>query len=255
VLPPPRHHHRRSRHTPRELFPRRRPGAVQQPRGRTVAARELALHAPRSVGLRESALPIAEDLYETTHENVQLAIIDGLDAVYVERISGRASVHVLTRPGLRRPVPATAVGMVLLAHAPRETQGGSSELAPGPLHPVHHHRSTPVAAKPRGRAASRVCDQRAAGANHLVVGRRTCSGPRGRRGRGDLRCRQRQGTIRGGGCPRSWRRRGHLARAGLKASGPASRATAQFQVAVQARRAPDSRRARRRRWSSVRAAR
>ena len=28
-----------------------------------------------------------EDLYEATHENVQLAIIDGMDAVYVERIS------------------------------------------------------------------------------------------------------------------------------------------------------------------------
>jgi DNA-binding IclR family transcriptional regulator len=83
---------------------------------------ELASHAPRSVGLRESALPIMEDLYEATHENVQLAIIDGTDAVYVERIAGRDSVQVLTRPGLRLPVHATAVGLVLLAHASPETQ-------------------------------------------------------------------------------------------------------------------------------------
>jgi DNA-binding IclR family transcriptional regulator len=83
---------------------------------------ELASHAPRSVGLRESALPIMEDLYEATHENVQLAIIDGMDAVYVERIAGRDSVQVLTRPGLRLPVHATAVGLVLLAHAPPQTQ-------------------------------------------------------------------------------------------------------------------------------------
>ena len=83
---------------------------------------ELASHAPRSVGLRDSALPIMEDLYEATHENVQLAIIDGTDAVYVERIAGRDSVHVVTRPGVRLPVHATAVGLVLLAYAPRETQ-------------------------------------------------------------------------------------------------------------------------------------
>lgn len=83
---------------------------------------ELASHAPRSVGLRESALPIMEDLYEATHENVQLAIIDGMDALYVERISGRDSVHVLTRPGLRLPVHATGVGLVLLAYSSHETQ-------------------------------------------------------------------------------------------------------------------------------------
>jgi DNA-binding IclR family transcriptional regulator len=83
---------------------------------------EIASHAPRSVGLRESALPIMEDLYEATHENVQLAIIDGMDAVYGERISGRDSVHVLTRPGLRLPVHATGVGLVFLAHSTPETQ-------------------------------------------------------------------------------------------------------------------------------------
>jgi DNA-binding IclR family transcriptional regulator len=83
---------------------------------------ELASRAPRSVGLREAALPIMEDLYEATHENVQLAVIDGLDAVYVDRISGRDSVHVLTRPGGRLPVHATGVGLVLLAHAPHEVQ-------------------------------------------------------------------------------------------------------------------------------------
>jgi DNA-binding IclR family transcriptional regulator len=83
---------------------------------------ELASRAPRSVGLREAALPIMEDLYEATHENVQLAVIDGTDAVYVERISGRDSVHVLTRPGGRLPVHATGVGLVLLAHAPHDAQ-------------------------------------------------------------------------------------------------------------------------------------
>jgi DNA-binding IclR family transcriptional regulator len=83
---------------------------------------ELASNAPRSVGLREAALPIMEDLYEATHENVQLAVIDGLDAVYVERISGRKSVHVVTRPGQRLPLHATGVGLVLLAFSDSEVQ-------------------------------------------------------------------------------------------------------------------------------------
>ena len=83
---------------------------------------EIASLAPSSVGLREAALPYLQDLYEITHENVQLAVLEGTEAVYVERIAGRESVHVLTRVGGRLPVHATGVGLVLLAHADRELQ-------------------------------------------------------------------------------------------------------------------------------------
>ena len=79
---------------------------------------EAASLAPRSVGLREAALPFLEDLYEATHQNVQLAVLDGTDALYIERISGRDAVHVITRPGGRLPLHATGVGLVLLAYAP-----------------------------------------------------------------------------------------------------------------------------------------
>jgi DNA-binding IclR family transcriptional regulator len=77
---------------------------------------ELGALAPRSVDLREAALPVLEDLYEATHQNVQLAVLDGREVVYVERITGRDAVSVVTRPGSRLPLPATAVGLVLLAH-------------------------------------------------------------------------------------------------------------------------------------------
>jgi DNA-binding IclR family transcriptional regulator len=77
---------------------------------------EIGALAPASHGLREAALPYMEDLYESTHENVQLAVLDGTEAVYVERLSGRASVHVVTRTGSRLPVHATGVGQVLLAY-------------------------------------------------------------------------------------------------------------------------------------------
>ena len=78
---------------------------------------EIAARAHRNVGLREAALPYLEDLYEATHQNVQLAVLDGTDAVYLERISGREAVHVVIRTGSRLLLYATGVGLVLLAHA------------------------------------------------------------------------------------------------------------------------------------------
>lgn len=83
---------------------------------------EVATSTSRAVDLREAALPELQDLYEATHENVQLAVLDDTEAVYLERISGRDSVHVITRVGGRLPVHATGVGLVLLAHAPVELQ-------------------------------------------------------------------------------------------------------------------------------------
>ena len=83
---------------------------------------ELGALAPRGLGLREAALPFMEDLYEVTHENVQLAVREGTEVVYVERFAGREAVTVLTRVGGRFALPPTGVGLVLLAHAPVEVQ-------------------------------------------------------------------------------------------------------------------------------------
>lgn len=83
---------------------------------------EIATLAPRGTALRDAALPFLEDLYVATHENAQLAVLDGLEVVYVERISGRHAVHVFTRVGGRFPAHATGVGLVLLAYADLPTQ-------------------------------------------------------------------------------------------------------------------------------------
>lgn len=83
---------------------------------------EIASLSPRGVGLRENAMPFLEDLYEATHENVQLAVLDGSEVVYVELISGRNAVSVLSRVGGRLPAHATGVGLVLLANASVEVQ-------------------------------------------------------------------------------------------------------------------------------------
>ena len=78
----------------------------------------LGLLAPVQLELRELALPYLQDLYETTGENVHLAVRQGLRALYVERVSGRTSVPVVSRAGSTLPLHATGVGKVLLAHAP-----------------------------------------------------------------------------------------------------------------------------------------
>ncbi|MFD0969578.1 IclR family transcriptional regulator [Plantactinospora endophytica] len=83
---------------------------------------EIASLAPRGLGLREAALPFLEDLFQVTQENVQLAVREGFEVVYVERIAGHSAVPVLTRVGGRFAMPPTGVGLVLLAHAPTDVQ-------------------------------------------------------------------------------------------------------------------------------------
>lgn len=62
---------------------------------------ELGVLAPRAHGLRQVALPYLEDLYEATHENVQLVILEGHEALCVERLSGRGAVPLRSRTGGR----------------------------------------------------------------------------------------------------------------------------------------------------------
>ncbi len=83
---------------------------------------EVASVCPRSQILRDVALPFMQDLYEATHENIQLAVREGTELVFVERIAGHRSVELLTMVGSRFPVASTGMGRVLLAHAPREIQ-------------------------------------------------------------------------------------------------------------------------------------
>jgi DNA-binding IclR family transcriptional regulator len=83
---------------------------------------EIAALCPRGTGLRDVALPFMQDLYEATHQNVQLAVREGIDGVYIERIAGRTAVAVRTRVGAHWPLHATGVGLALLAYAPPAVQ-------------------------------------------------------------------------------------------------------------------------------------
>ena len=79
---------------------------------------DLGLLAPVSLELRQVAAPFLLDVHTATRDTVHLAVRDGLAALYVERISGRESVPVVSQVGSRLPLHATGVGKVLLAAAP-----------------------------------------------------------------------------------------------------------------------------------------
>jgi len=76
--------------------------------------------APGHRDLRSRALPFMEDLYEATHEVVQLAVRDGSRALVVEVLSGRRSVANRTVVAGPLPLHATGVGKVILAFSEAE---------------------------------------------------------------------------------------------------------------------------------------
>jgi DNA-binding IclR family transcriptional regulator len=94
----------------------RRTGVGQYVIGRRMW--DLGLLAPVQTGLRDVASPFLHDLYGATLATVHLAVRDGARALYLDCVSGHASVPVVSKAGSRLPLHSTGVGKVLLAHAP-----------------------------------------------------------------------------------------------------------------------------------------
>ncbi|MER7796419.1 IclR family transcriptional regulator [Microbacterium sp. NPDC096154] len=78
---------------------------------------QLATLAPHTESLRKVAHPFVEDLYSALHQHVQLAVLEGEEAVLVDRTSAPRAVELGTRVGGRLPLHCSGVGKVLLAHA------------------------------------------------------------------------------------------------------------------------------------------
>ena len=94
---------------------------ARTPGGEYVVGRrlwDLGLLAPVQTGLRELASPYLHDLYGATLATVHLAVRDGTEMLYLDRLRGNASVPIVSTIGSRLPMHATGVGKVLLAHAP-----------------------------------------------------------------------------------------------------------------------------------------
>jgi DNA-binding IclR family transcriptional regulator len=80
------------------------------------------LLAPVQTGLRELASPFLHDIFAATRATVHLAVREGTEVLYLERLRGNESVPIVSRAGGRLPLHSTGVGKVLLAHAPPEVR-------------------------------------------------------------------------------------------------------------------------------------
>jgi DNA-binding IclR family transcriptional regulator len=74
----------------------------------------------QGLALREVAVPFMEDLYESTHEIVNLAVLDDLDVVFIEKISGHRRILIPTRLGTRVRTHCSGLGKALLAFSDEE---------------------------------------------------------------------------------------------------------------------------------------
>ena len=68
--------------------------------------------------LRDRAHPVLQDLFDLTHENVHMAVREGTQTLYTDKIYGSKKVPLISRVGGRLPLHATAVGRILLAAQP-----------------------------------------------------------------------------------------------------------------------------------------
>lgn len=83
---------------------------------------ELASRGSRAASLRESALPVMEDLVAHTGHHISLGVLEGTDVLYIERLASNESIVNITRIAGRLPVHGCSAGLVFTAFAPEEEQ-------------------------------------------------------------------------------------------------------------------------------------
>jgi DNA-binding IclR family transcriptional regulator len=82
----------------------------------------MGLLAPLNLELRHASVGPMQELLSIGCENAHVGVIDDTLALMVERISSPNAINILSRPGSRLPLHATAIGKILLAYAPSEVQ-------------------------------------------------------------------------------------------------------------------------------------
>ncbi|QPP10179.1 IclR family transcriptional regulator [Streptomyces bathyalis] len=99
---------------------------------------QLGTLAPLTESLRTLAQPFMEDLHSALHQHVQLAVLEGHEAVIIERLSAPHAPALVSRVGGRLPLHCSGVGKVLLSHGGPELI--ESVLSGG----LHRHTSRTV---------------------------------------------------------------------------------------------------------------
>ena len=88
---------------------------------------DLGMSALNATGLSEHAHPYLEELRQRTSYTTSVAVLDGPEIVYVDRVRslrrGQGAVDLNLHPGSRLPAYCTAMGKLLLAYLPENEQG------------------------------------------------------------------------------------------------------------------------------------
>lgn len=99
---------------------------------------ELGQLAQDRVPLRHAALPLLEELRLTTGLTVHLAIADGADVVFLERMQTLRGIPLLGDRRRRMPAHTTSAGKVLAAFDPKVAQAcvdaGFAQMTPRTIH-------------------------------------------------------------------------------------------------------------------------
>jgi len=95
------------------------PGGLVRP---GVRLWELVNRTSPALVLREAAMPFMEDIQQVLNQNVNLAVLDGWEALFVERLSRRGSVANRAQVAGRMPVHITSAGLALMAHQDKTPQ-------------------------------------------------------------------------------------------------------------------------------------
>ena len=83
---------------------------------------ELVNRNSPTLALRQAAMPFMEDIQQVLNQNVNLAVLDGWEALFVERLSRRGSVANRAQMAGRMPVHVSSAGLALMANQPRAVQ-------------------------------------------------------------------------------------------------------------------------------------
>jgi DNA-binding IclR family transcriptional regulator len=116
---------------------------------------ELGLRASPTLSLRETAMPVMEQLQNAVGHHTQLGVLDGEEVLFVERLSAEHAVINITRIAARLPLHASSSGLVLLAY-------GSPVLQERSL-ATPRHRYTPATVVEPGRLRALLADVRKQG--------------------------------------------------------------------------------------------
>lgn len=88
---------------------------------------DLGMSALSSTGLREHARPYLEELWRGTSFTVSLAVLDGAEILYVDRVRGfrrgQGHIDLGLAVGSRLPAYCTSMGKLLLAYLPEPVWG------------------------------------------------------------------------------------------------------------------------------------